>query len=267
MTKAELPQKTCPECNAAVPATLPRCACGHQFEPAADRPRPHGELTAKAEALYESYLRARVTRAQKALSTAKLDLKRHPGNRNLRDEVKRAEQELWVLQTDLSIQTIKAAEARKNVEQARAEQTAETATAASGATGTDPANLDAELVQSPPSPEPSANFRVTQAKIAEAALKAVKAKMAAKANDPQGGSRVFMTAQAAKAEQAVQMAQAEQIRECPECGTVISGTVTRCKCGYLFPDDTNQIQPFITEDEISALREQSISDGKNKSEG
>jgi len=254
VTKSDVPHKTCPSCAATLPTGTQQCECGYRFdsdETAAVR--PVGELLAKAEALYESYLNARVGRARNILNAAKLDLKRDPRNRDMMAQVKRAEREFWVLETELAIQIAKTADARKKVKQARNEMTRTVQSKSTPALEkTESEQKDRSEVR--PSPAASDNFRTTQALIAETALKAVKAKMAARESQREDAGADFRIKQVTRAEEALQKARAEQIRECPKCSTVVSFDSTRCQCGYAFPDTDEESQPFLTQEEISALR-------------
>lgn len=254
MTKSDVPQKTCPSCAATLPAGTQQCECGYRFDsdetPAV---RPVGELLAKAEALYESYLNARVGRARNILNAARLDLKRDPRDRDKMAQVKRAERELWVLETELAIQIAKTSDARKKVKQARNEMARTVQSESTPASEkTEPERKDRPETRS--SPAPSEGFRTTQALIAEAALKAVKEKMAARERQREDAGTDFRIRQVTRAEEALQKARAEQTRECPKCATVASSDSTRCQCGYNFPDTGDKTEPFLTQEEISALR-------------
>ena len=63
------------------------------------------ELVAKAEALFMSYLAARIVRARRAAKAAKVELLRDPRNRGKADAVQTAEQEAQRLQAQLVVHT------------------------------------------------------------------------------------------------------------------------------------------------------------------
>jgi hypothetical protein len=254
VTKPIVPQKTCPSCAANLPLATQQCECGHLFDVDETQDvRPHGELLAKAEALYESYLRTHVMRARRSLQDAKLELNHDPRNREKMTQAKRSERELWVLETELAIQIAKTTDARKRIKQARTElaQTSRSKidsvpeTIASENNNESPALL---------SSDPTGNFRSAQVLIAEAALKTVQANMAAREHRQDNDGSSFRANQTAKAEEAVVKARSEQVRECPACSTVLSSDSTQCHCGYVFPDNDKTTRPFLSRDEIEALR-------------
>lgn len=71
----------------------------------------------------------------------------------------------------------------------------------------------------------------------------------------------FREAQAAKAEDAYDAAglgrrSRPDDRDCPRCGGHVSGDSTACACGYQFiaSDASVVVEPFLTDEEITALR-------------
>lgn len=114
--------KICPQCQARVPIDRAQCACGHAWlAHGHDDDRGSGTLLVQAEILYESFLTARVRRAQKMLETAKLDLRRNPANKRLSTQIKETLHEIEALQAQLEQQTARTAETRKKVEAERRE--------------------------------------------------------------------------------------------------------------------------------------------------
>lgn len=77
------------------------------------------DLVAKAEALFVSYLAARIVHARQRLKAAQRDAAADPRSHARRDAVARAEDELERLQTQLVAQTREAHRAQRAVEQAR----------------------------------------------------------------------------------------------------------------------------------------------------
>lgn len=118
----DLSTRICPQCQARVPIDQAQCACGHAWlAHGHDDDRGSGALLVQAEVLYESFLTARVRRAQKMLETAKLDLRRNPANKRLSAQIKETRREIEALQVQLEQQTARTAETRKQVEAAKRE--------------------------------------------------------------------------------------------------------------------------------------------------
>lgn len=98
---------------------------------------PSAGLVAQAESVFESYLAARVVRARRDLTAAKISLLRDPKNRTKLDAVRRAEIEIEQLQSQLVEQTRKATQARARASQATA---TESTTPSANAPSTEPAS-------------------------------------------------------------------------------------------------------------------------------
>lgn len=91
------PNRICPECAGALDADgrCSACAATGQSE----------ELVAKAEALFGSYLAARIVRARRALKAAKIEMLRDPRNREKANTAQIAEEETQRLQAQLVAHT------------------------------------------------------------------------------------------------------------------------------------------------------------------
>lgn len=104
----------------SLPTLCPRCANPVDANGAcASCPSPTGELVAKAEALYVSYLAARIVHARQRLKAAQRELLNEPRNRVRMDAVKRIEEEVLRLQNQLVAQTRESQRAQRAVEQSR----------------------------------------------------------------------------------------------------------------------------------------------------
>lgn len=106
------PTTLCAQCTQPLAAdgTCPAC------RDLASRPT---NLAAKAEALFVSYLAARIVHARQRLKQAQRELASDPRNRTRADAVARAEDEIARLQTQLLAQTREARQAQRAAEQAR----------------------------------------------------------------------------------------------------------------------------------------------------
>ncbi|HEY8554775.1 MAG TPA: hypothetical protein VIL43_09585 [Burkholderiales bacterium] len=140
------PNAKCPQCGTVPDPQTGRCLCPQTAEPTSTP--GSGTLLAQAEALFETYLAARLVRARRQVTAAKVALLREPRNRTRLEELRRAEQEVERLQAQLVEQVRRTA-------QARAAERQDTATAAPTEP---PAGVQAE---------PTESFRALQAARAE----------------------------------------------------------------------------------------------------
>ncbi len=138
--------RACPHCHAVPDPATGACGCATVSSEHAPAGTPSATLVARAESLFETYLAARLVRARRQLTAAKVALLRDPRNRAKLDDLRRVEQEAERLQAQLVEQARRAAQAR---EQQRAADTR----AAEPATGV--------------SAQPTEDFRVVQAVMAE----------------------------------------------------------------------------------------------------
>lgn len=104
----------CPLCQAVADPATGRCLCPPR--PAAEGGSSH--LLAKAEALFESYLAARVVHARRRAREARVAFLRDPRNRGKADALRDAEREAALLEFQLVEQTRKARQARAAVPEA-----------------------------------------------------------------------------------------------------------------------------------------------------
>lgn len=102
----------CRQCSQPLDAdgTCPACS---------GRVSTSSHLVAKAEALFVSYLAARVVHARQRLKLAQRELANDPRNRARIEAVRRADDEITRLQTQLLTQTREAQRAQRAAEQAR----------------------------------------------------------------------------------------------------------------------------------------------------
>lgn len=105
----------CPLCRAAADPATGRCHCPPD-RPVADSGSP--DLIAKAEALFESYLAARVVHARRRTRDAKVAYLRDPRNREKAEALRQAEREASLLEMQLVEQTRKTQQARNAVHDA-----------------------------------------------------------------------------------------------------------------------------------------------------
>lgn len=106
------PTTLCTQCTQALDADGTCPACSHRAPPPAN-------LAAKAEALFVSYLAARIVHARQRLKLAQRELANDPRNRARADAVARAEDEVTRLQTQLLAQTREAQRVQRAAEQAQ----------------------------------------------------------------------------------------------------------------------------------------------------
>lgn len=98
----------CPHCHTIVDPDTGRCLC----RPARQAGDGSPELLARAEALFESYLAARVVHARRRLNEAKAAFLRDPRNRAKAESFHAAEREVGLLEMQLVEQTRKTQHAR-----------------------------------------------------------------------------------------------------------------------------------------------------------
>lgn len=103
------PSATCPTCSSLLDANGACAVCGARAS--------SSELVAKAEALFVSYLAARIVHARQQLNRARRELFGDPRSRARIDAVKRAEEELSRLQAQLVAQTRESQRAQRAAEQ------------------------------------------------------------------------------------------------------------------------------------------------------
>lgn len=117
------PTTLCPQCTHSLDAdgTCPACR---------NRVSPPANLAAKAEALFVSYLAARIVHARQRLKLAQRELANDPRNRSKAEAVGRAEDEVTRLQTQLLAQAREAQRAQRAAEQAQFLAGADVTTAA-----------------------------------------------------------------------------------------------------------------------------------------
>lgn len=105
----------CPVCRTAADPATGRCRCpGDPAQAKGGSP----DLLAKAEALFESYLAARVVHARRRARDAKVALLRDPRSRDKIEALREAEREAAVLEMQLIEQTRKTQYARSAADDA-----------------------------------------------------------------------------------------------------------------------------------------------------
>ncbi len=104
------PSATCPTCLSPLDANGACAICGARAS--------SGDLVAKAEALFVSYLAARIVHARQEVNRVRRELFGDPRSRARIDAVERAEQELSRLQAQLVAQTRESQRAQRAAEQA-----------------------------------------------------------------------------------------------------------------------------------------------------
>lgn len=113
---------TCAICNTAPDPVTGLCLCAkNAVQQAAPAGFSSGALVAQAESLFETYLAARLVRARRNLTFAKVALLRDPRNRAKLEDLRRAETEAERLQAQLVEQARKAAQARNGHDRANGE--------------------------------------------------------------------------------------------------------------------------------------------------
>lgn len=100
----ETKPQLCPLCGAPTNVGTARCRCTASSATQA-APTNTNELVAQADALYASYLAARIVRARRAIKTAKIELLRDPRNRHKAQALKVAEENGAILKNKLLAHT------------------------------------------------------------------------------------------------------------------------------------------------------------------
>ncbi len=220
----DTPYQICPLCASPAALGAARCACGHPLAVDSVDAHPPEELYAQAEALYQTYLAARVVRAQEAVRTAKVDVIHDPRDRTKALELKRAEEAFQILQAELSVQTIKTEQARRALARAWTSLGADSPPALSQAP---------EATTAGAAPD---RFRAAQS-----------AKAARLRPVPETNNLLLNDSTAAIA---AERAEAPKV-ECANCGGLnLHGT--QCSCGF-DPAPGPQLPPILLSDEESAL--------------
>lgn len=216
--------KDCPQCRALLAGDAQSCVCGYRFEtPESNRPT---NLLAQAEELYETHLRARLQRAVRAVKLAKVDLLRDPGNPEMKRQLREAEKEASILETQIAAQVARVADVR----------------------------AVAEIIgPAPAAPEAAEAFRAAQATKAERSLDLVNLELAAERVRASEATAVFKAVQAEKARAVEQRTTSVAIHTCPGCGVPVTPGVARCDCGYRLQGADNSGE-FLSADEFAALR-------------
>jgi hypothetical protein len=105
--------KSCPQCATRCARDALRCHCGFAFTALpADAATPG--LVAQAEKLYEYYLSTRLSRALKEVKTAQIELLRDPTSAARAADLRRAEEEVRLLQAQLALQAARTAQAHQD---------------------------------------------------------------------------------------------------------------------------------------------------------
>jgi hypothetical protein len=212
-TEGKFGAAPCPICKTIPNPETGRCRC----PPTPGRWIPTANLSSdtlvtQAESLFENYLAARLVRARRALTNAKVTMLRDPRNRAKLEALRAAEVETEKLQAQLLEQTRKVAAAR--------ERTA----------GSAPAPREEQA--SAESSEATPDFRMVQAAKADAVYQP----------EPANNERDELSRQ--------------DDRDCPQCGARLPGDIAVCACGYDFlaPGRSMVAEPFLTAEEVAALR-------------
>lgn len=199
-TEIETGATACPICKTIPDRESGRCRCpripGHHVP----MPSLSPNLVSQAESLFESYLAARLVRARRALTDAKVTMLRDPRNRTKLQALRTAEVETEKLQAQLLDQSRRVAAAREQQERQASHEATE-------------------------------DFRTKQAAKADAVV------------EPRD------------ADERKRLSRAED-RECPNCGERHRSDTSVCVCGYNFlaPDQNLIAEPFLTAEEVAALR-------------
>jgi hypothetical protein len=223
--------KNCPQCRAILTAETVYCACGYRFESDTAEERPSSELVARAEALYELHLRARLQRGLRAARFAKVDVLRDPHSPVKTAQLQEAEKEIKLLKIQVTIQSKRADAARRRAESALAQTTPATAEAAE-------------------------TFRAAQTIKAEQTFELLQLQRALERLRSTQANGIFEAVQAEKARAVAERTNA--VQACPGCGNTVTAGTTRCDCGYVLSSTgTDAAAGFLTAEELAALRNHS----------
>lgn len=223
--------KNCPHCRSVLAQEIEVCGCGHKFSDKMSADMPSSHLVAQAEALYESHLRARLQRATRTARFAKMDLLRDPRDPVKTNQLREAEKEMRLLETQLMIQSARVAEARANAN--------------------NPPPTPAFTPAAVMTTEAPEIFRAAQAIKAEETIEALQMQAATEQLRAAEATGVFKAVQAEKARTIAE--NADHARACPGCGTAVKAGTVRCACGYVLLG-SSATPDFISAEELAALR-------------
>jgi hypothetical protein len=217
--------RACPSCGAHVPASLSRCSCGAVVGVASHE---SPGLVSQAEALYESYLNARMQRAVKTLQSTRFALARDPADSRLIQQMREATREIETLRGQISAQALRIEEVRRKESEA-----------ADRVPVIPPGNAHV----TPP------EFRETQAFRAQQTVEAAAAAKLAESLTSADAGAAFNAAQAVRAERIA----GATVDLCPVCRANM-GSDGRCRaCGYARRPPAGE-DDFLSKEEIDALR-------------
>lgn len=267
--------KVCPACAGHVPTAAEHCDCGHEFEATADQYSSPEELALRDEELYENYLIARAEQAREAARAAETAYYDHPDHPDLVAAAALARDVANSIESDLAAQCAKVSALRDTVNARRPRSPAVstfTATSLLPVIAENAAHLpdmeissvslEASVEAAPPPPAASLPASpivsaqkaagvltaIKQAKARETAALAQKALKAIVARKQQDGKHIppdFREKQAARAERIMEVRRHKDSRECPNCTASLPLTTTRCRCGFSFQPDGNNL-PTLT---------------------
>jgi hypothetical protein len=104
--------KICPQCDTRNALDSVQCRCGYLFAGHSTESSGSSDLVAQAEALYEYYLSTRLSRAVKAAKAAQSEALRDSESAVKAANLKRAEEEVRLLQAQLALQAARTTQAR-----------------------------------------------------------------------------------------------------------------------------------------------------------
>ncbi|MBI3547048.1 MAG: hypothetical protein HY081_10760 [Gammaproteobacteria bacterium] len=115
MTTRSIFQKVCPGCMTTLPSDAKQCACGFDFDHTDAITGPtSGEIRVNAEALYETYLAARVQQANDAIKAIQKELVRDPMNKKKSIQLMQAMDEAHAAKEALAAQSAHLAQLKKS---------------------------------------------------------------------------------------------------------------------------------------------------------
>jgi hypothetical protein len=189
-------------------------------------------IVAQAEALYESYLNARLQRSVRALQAIKMSLTRDPANASLIGQMRETTKEIETLRGQISAQTARTEDAKRRA--------------------ADPARETAVAIP-PVGATPDDMFRESQAAAAAAVMEARARELAAEKSAKAESDAAFNAAQSERAKQALETTVRAEVRRCPKCRATMTPNGNCLACGYSIPVGPNAVD-FISKEEIAALR-------------
>lgn len=193
----------CPSCHTSLQSNSTQCQCGHRFTNVADDTI---DLVTQAEILYETHLRARLTRAKRLVRVAKVDLLRDPISASKKIQLRELEKQVHALQQKLDAQNDVITHAREAV-LANAQTVVDAMTAIE-------------------------SLRATQNAKATQSMELNRLQTALHELSPTQPSEAFTAAQTRKADNVAQ--KMEKTQTCPKCDAPIISAAIRCQCGYRF---------------------------------